>query len=63
MKNVLTEIPNKQLETNTNNVYVNARNEFLTAFYCAKRLTRLVTLQFYRLYVLDSYQIMSDRTY
>jgi len=60
MKNVLTEIPNKQLETSTNNVYVNARTEFLTAFYCARRLTRLVTRQFYRLYELDSYKIKSD---
>jgi hypothetical protein len=63
MKNVLTEIPNKQLETNTNNVYVNAIIEFLTAFYCAIKLARLVTRQFYRLYELDSYKIMSDRTY
>jgi hypothetical protein len=63
MENVLTEIPSKQLKTDTYKVYVNARTEVLTAFYCDKRLTRLVTWQFYRLYELDSYKILSDRTY
>ena len=61
MKNVLTEIPNKQSETDT--YKVNAKTEVLTAFYCAKRLTQLVTRQYYRLYDLDSYTILSDRTY
>jgi hypothetical protein len=42
MKNVLTEIPNKQLGTDTYNVYVYSRTEFLTAFFfCAKRLIQL----------------------
>jgi hypothetical protein len=71
MNKLLYEIPNKkletdtykQLETDTYNVYVNARTGVLSAFYCAKRITRLVTKQFYRLHELDSYKILSNRTY
>ena len=62
MKNVLTESPNKQLETDTGNVYVNARTEVDSVLLCQKNI-QLVTRQFYRLYELDSYKILSDRTY
>jgi hypothetical protein len=62
MENVLTEIPNKQLETDAYKFYVNTRTEFLAAFYCAKRLTQFVTRQFYPLYMLDSYTFCPTET-